>query len=112
MKTTASTSVMNEGLHPGRILWYWQDINSSEVGMAGHPFAAIVTRVHPADENMPGTTLVDLAVFSHGSGRSDARLSVPLYMPDADDEHGSGSQYATWMPYQVNALEPAPAQAA
>jgi hypothetical protein len=86
----------------GRKVWFWTAFDQN-VHDKVQPFDATVIFVH-------SPTTVDLHVVDH-AGQMLRRTSVELLDPsrpatepgETPDCHGTGREYATWMPYQVSA---------
>jgi hypothetical protein len=85
----------------GRKVWFYD--GHQAMGNIHDPSQAFDATVVFVDEDyVAGTCSVNLLVADH-TGQTFTRTKVPLRDPAGGqgDSHGSGVDYATWMPYQV-----------
>lgn len=77
----------------GRIVWFYSSLEDSK-HPAFQPRPATIDYVH-------SDSLVDLTVFRGGAS---GRGSVPLIQEG--EQAPTTGYYATWMPYQIQAVKP------
>lgn len=84
----------------GRKVWFYEADQHGNINNRAMPFDATIVYVWSPE-------CVNLRISDH-VGLVLARSSVVLRDPDDGDRHGSGSEFATWMPYQVKTAQAAP----